>query len=78
LNERPARRPTKPRDVTDSIEFVRGLYAAFSSGDLPGFLPFLAPDVVWNGAEGFPYADGAPYYRWSAVAAGVFERQFVG
>jgi len=63
--------------MTDSIDFVRGLYTAFSSGDLPGFLGNLAPDMVWNEAEGFPYADRSPYVGPEAIVAGVFERLLV-
>ena len=56
------------------IELVRGLYAAFASGDLGAFLALLDPGILWNEAEGFPYADQNPYLGADAVVSGVFER----
>lgn len=60
--------------MNPSIEFVRSLYAAFAAGDVPTFLARLHPRVVWNEAEGFPYADGNPYVGAEAIVAGVFGR----
>jgi ketosteroid isomerase-like protein len=34
----------------------------------------MAPDIVWNEAENFPYADGNPYRDPEAVLHGVFAR----
>lgn len=58
----------------DSTSIVRAIYAAFSTGDVPGVLGLFAPDIVWNEAEGFPYADGNPYRGPEAIATGVFQR----
>jgi len=58
----------------ENVALVRGLYAAFASGDVPGVLGAMSPDIVWNEAENFPYADGNPYVGPMAVAQGVFAR----
>ena len=51
----------------ENVALVRGLYAAFATGDVPGVLGAMSPDIVWNEAENFPYADGNPMsgrWRW--------------
>lgn len=58
----------------EAVALVRGLYDAFAVGDVPGVLGRMSPDIVWNEAENFPYADGNPYVGPEAVAAGVFAR----
>ena len=58
----------------EGIAVVRGLYEAFAAGDIAGVLARMAPDIVWNEAENFPYADGNPYCGPDAVLAGVFAR----
>ncbi|HCK85093.1 MAG TPA: DUF4440 domain-containing protein [Hyphomonadaceae bacterium] len=55
-------------------ELIKGLYAAFARGDVPSVLAAMAPDIVWNEAENFPYADGNPYVGPEAVLNGVFAR----
>ena len=60
--------------MSKSVELVRGLYASFASGDLPGFLDRLDPRVVWNEAEGFPYSDRNPHVGPEAIVEGVFAR----
>ncbi len=57
-----------------NVDLIRGLYAKFSAGDVPGVLAMFAPDVVWNEAENFPYADNNPYEGPEAVLNGVFAR----
>jgi len=37
-------------------------------------LGHFSPDIVWNEAENFPYADGNPYIGLEAVVNGVFVR----
>lgn len=59
---------------SDSVRLIRGIYDAFTAGDLAGVLGRMSPDIVWNEAENFPYADGNPYVGPQAVASGVFAR----
>jgi ketosteroid isomerase-like protein len=56
------------------VQAVQALYKAFATGDIGTVLGALSPDIVWNEAENFPYADGNPYHGPQAVAAGVFAR----
>lgn len=58
----------------DSHDFVRSLYDAFAAGDVPGLLAKFDPAIVWNEAEGFPYADGNPYEGGDAIVQGIFAR----
>ena len=60
--------------MSANVDLVRGIYDAFATGDVPGVLGRMAPDIVWMEAENFPYADGNPYVGPEAVAAGVFAR----
>jgi ketosteroid isomerase-like protein len=53
---------------------VRALYAAFAKGDMPAALATMAPDIVWNEAENYPYADRNPYVGPEAILHGVFAR----
>lgn len=55
-------------------DLVRGLYDAFARGDVPAVLGAMDPNIEWNEAENFPYADGNPYRGPNAVAEGVFMR----
>jgi ketosteroid isomerase-like protein len=58
----------------ENVALIRSLYAAFEVGDIPTVLAALSPDIVWNEAENFPYADGNPYIGPEAVLTGVFAR----
>ncbi len=58
----------------ENVEIVKGLYDAFSRGDVEGVLGVMSPDIVWNEADDFPYADRNPYHGPMAVAEGVFGR----
>ena len=53
-----------------NTDTVRGAYAAFEVGDVPGVLGVLAEDVEWIEAEGFPTA--GTYRGHDAVVQGVF------
>lgn len=57
-----------------NVDLIRGIYDAFAIGDVAGVLDRMSPDIVWNEAENFPYADGNPYIGPAAVAGGVFAR----
>ena len=58
----------------ENVELVRGIYDAFAAGDIEGVLGRMAPDMVWNEAENFAYADGNPYRGPEAILTGVFGR----
>lgn len=58
----------------DNVALVQGLYAAFKAGDVPGVIGRMCPDIVWNEAENFPYADRNPYLGPEAILTGVFAR----
>jgi sugar lactone lactonase YvrE/ketosteroid isomerase-like protein len=53
---------------------VEAVYSAFAQGDLDTFSGLMAPDIVWNEAEGNPYADLNPYVGPEAVMTGLISR----
>jgi ketosteroid isomerase-like protein len=53
-----------------SVEVVKGLYAAFGKGDVPAVLGAMAADIEWCEAEGMPY--GGVYHGGEEVAQNVF------
>lgn len=57
-----------------NVDIIQGLYNAFAAGDVPAALADMSPDIIWNEAENFPYADGNPYTGPDAIVAGVFAR----
>jgi ketosteroid isomerase-like protein len=57
-----------------NVDVVRSIYEAFAAGDVPGVVARMSPDMVWNEAENFPYADGNPYRGPEAILGGVFAR----
>ncbi len=57
-----------------NVDLIRSIYDAFARGDVAGVLGRMSPDIVWNEAENYPYADGNPYVGPEAVANGVFAR----
>lgn len=58
----------------ENVKTVQSMYAAFASGDVPSVLGSMDPEIVWNEAESFPYADGNPYVGPEAIVEGVFMR----
>src|SRR4051812_11980424 len=58
----------------ENVGLVRAIYDAFAAGDIPGVVGRMSPDIVWNEAENFPYADGNPYCGPEAILGGVFAR----
>lgn len=58
----------------ENVAVIKGIYRDFAAGDVPGVLGAMSPDVVWNEANNFPYADGNPYVGPQAIAEGVFMR----
>lgn len=59
---------------SDNVMLVQAIYDAFGTGDIAAVLSRMSPDIVWNEAENFPYADGNPYVGPDAVVKGVFAR----
>ena len=57
-----------------NVDLIRSIYDAFGAGDIPGVVGRMAPDMEWNEAENFPYADGNPYRGPEAILGGVFAR----
>jgi ketosteroid isomerase-like protein len=57
-----------------NAELVRKMYEAFNRGDVPFVIGALDPQIEWNEAENFIYADGNPYVGPNAVLQGVFMR----
>jgi ketosteroid isomerase-like protein len=57
-----------------NIALVQGIYGAFKAGDVAGVVGRMSPDIVWNEAENFPYADRNPYLGPEAILTGVFAR----
>jgi ketosteroid isomerase-like protein len=58
----------------ENVDAVRGLYEAFAKGDVPTVLSLFDPEIEWNEAENFIYADRNPYVGPEAVLNGVFMR----
>jgi uncharacterized protein len=57
-----------------NVDLMKSLYEAFGRGDVPTVLGAMDPAIVWNEAEGSPYADKNPYVGPNAVLEGVFMR----
>lgn len=45
----------------ENVAVIQGIYDVFATCDFAGVLSRMSPDIVWNEAENFPYADGNPY-----------------
>ena len=58
----------------NSVEVVRSMYNAFATGDVPTVVAKMDPEIEWNEAQNFPYADNNPYIGPDAVVEGVFTR----
>ena len=58
----------------ENVALVQAIYAALGAGDVPGVVARMSPDIVWNEAENFPYADRNPYLGPEAILTGVFAR----
>ncbi len=44
-----------------NLDIIKGVYAAFASGDIPAVLGVMSPAIVWNEAENnLPLAQGNP------------------
>jgi sugar lactone lactonase YvrE len=58
----------EPRAVVENV------YSLFAAGDVEGFAALMAPEIVWNEADGNPYANHNPYLGPEAVLTGFFAR----
>ena len=56
--------------MNQNTEIIRGVYAAFATGDIPTVLGVLAPNANWIEAEGGPY--GGTFVGHNAVLENVF------
>jgi ketosteroid isomerase-like protein len=59
---------------SENLALIKAIYQAFASGDIPGVVARMAPEMEWREAENFPYADGNPYRGPDAILGGVFAR----
>ena len=53
---------------------VEAFYAAMGRGDVPFIIGAIDPQIVWNEAENFVYADQSPYIGLDALLSGLFAR----
>ena len=60
--------------MSDHIALVEDMYAELARGNVQFVLDQLDPQVKWNAAENFVYADGSPYIGPQSVRRGIFER----
>ncbi len=61
-------------NTPSNLSVIDGAYKAFVVGDIPAVLTVMDANIVWNEAEGNPYADGNPYIGPDAVLNGIFVR----
>jgi hypothetical protein len=57
-----------------NAKIVESFYAAMGRGDIPFVIGVIDPNIVWNEAEGFVYADKSPYIGIDALMSGLFAR----
>jgi uncharacterized protein len=55
-----------------NVDVVNKMYQGLATGDIPGALNTMDPEIEWIEAEGFPYA--GTYRGPQAVLDGVFAR----
>jgi ketosteroid isomerase-like protein len=59
----------------DNTTIVKNLYNSFASGDIPGVLGAMSPDIKWHEAESNPYMpSGEPWIGPDAVLNSLFMR----
>ncbi len=57
-----------------NVAVIESMYQAFADGNVAGVLGPMHPEIEWNEAENFPYADKNPYVGPDGIATGVFAR----
>jgi len=60
--------------MAPNAKTIESFYAAMGRGDIPFIIGILHPQVIWNEAEGFVYADKSPYIGVDALMSGLFAR----
>jgi ketosteroid isomerase-like protein len=58
----------------ENVAAIRAIYEGFESGNIPAAIAGMIPEIVWNEADDFPYADRNPYVGPQAILEGVFAR----
>jgi len=59
----------------NNVDVVKGLYEAFSGGDMPGVLGAMDPQIEWYEAEGNPYMpNGKPWVGPETILNVLFVR----
>ena len=52
----------------------RLFFIALAEGNIEAAVANFAPDIIWNEAEHFIYADGNPYVGTDSIVSGIFQR----
>lgn len=65
-------------ETKNNTTVIKGLYDAFSKGDVPTVLGLMDENILWNEAESNNLADNNPYIGPEAVLKGVFTRVLEG
>lgn len=53
---------------------IQTIYDGFAEGDMAKVTSVMADDIVWNEAQGNPYADLNPYIGPDKILSGLFSR----
>lgn len=53
---------------------VKTVYDGFKAGDMDKVTSVMSPDIIWNEAQGNPYADRNPYNGPEEILTGLFAR----
>lgn len=60
--------------VAATTAVVQTIYDGFAAGDMAKVTGVMADEIVWNEAQGNPYADLNPYMGPEKVLSGLFSR----
>jgi hypothetical protein len=58
----------------NNVQLMKSLYGAMARGDAAAAFALFDPQIVWNEADNFAYADGNPYIGPQRVGEGIFGR----
>ena len=70
----PSLEPLSGATHISNLATIQSVYAAFAAGDAAAAFANMSPQIIWNEAENFPYADRNPYVGPAAIGEGVFFR----